>query len=101
MRRLEVEYASPSCVLMRGPGARELITEVRGRAPVWATLSRAWVCQPSTAVDVVALAEMRGYGVTVTLAPDEDKVAGKPAHPTSSDKTLEVQVGVLRDVGLW
>lgn len=63
MRRLEVEFVNASCAYVRGYGTRDLITELRGRPPVWATLSRAWVCQPTTARDVIAIAESRGYEV--------------------------------------
>lgn len=66
MRRLEVEYVNASCALLRGYGSRDLVVEIRRKAPVWATRDRAWVVQPSTARDVIALAERRGYEICVS-----------------------------------
>ena len=70
-RRLEVEFTSPSCALVRGYGSRELIVDMVGRAPVWATLSRGWVVQPSKVRDLIAAAESRGYEVT-TIGSGQD-----------------------------
>ncbi len=64
-RRLYVTLVNASCAYVNGPGSRDLLTELRGRPPVWATISRAWVTTPRTARDLVAIAEHRGYSVTV------------------------------------
>jgi hypothetical protein len=77
VKRLEVEFFNASCAYIRGYGARELVTERTGRPPVWATLSRAWVCQPATARDVIAIAEMRGYDVLVSDGEVADPGAGR------------------------
>lgn len=71
-RRLEVEFVNDSCAYVRGYGSRELLVDIRGRAPVWSTLSRAWVTVPQTARDIVAVAESRGYDVTVTDGERQD-----------------------------
>lgn len=63
---LVVTFETPSCALVRGHGARALIEELRGRPPAWATISRAWAVQPTTARDVVAAAEARNWQVVVT-----------------------------------
>lgn len=67
MKRLEVSI-DPEGVwaFVKGYGSRDLLTELRGRPPVWSTLTRAWVTQPQTARDLVAVAESRGYAVTVS-----------------------------------
>jgi hypothetical protein len=49
-----------------GYGSREMLTELRGRPPVWSSLTRAWVTQPRTAKDLIAVAESRGYLVSVS-----------------------------------
>lgn len=72
-RRLEIEFVTASCALIRGHGSRELVTSVRGRPPVWATRSRAWVVQPSTARDVVAAAERAGYDVTIKSSAEDPR----------------------------
>lgn len=67
MKRLSVTFVNRSCALVNGYGSRELLTEqMRGRPPVWSPLSRAWTCQPSTARDLIAAAESRGYDVRIS-----------------------------------
>lgn len=85
-RSIEVDYETPSCALVRGYGSRDLVMKVTKRTPVWATLSRGWVVQPNTADDVIAIAEERGYLVTVVdQRPRPARVApatpGDPADP--------------------
>ena len=63
-RRIEVEYLTRSCALVRGYGSRDLVQSRLNRLPVWSSRSRGWVVQP-TADDVIALAEDRGYQVVV------------------------------------
>jgi len=65
-RSIEVEFVNTSCTYVRGGGSRELLTELRGRPPVWGTRARAWVTSPHTARDVIAVAESRGYEVIIT-----------------------------------
>lgn len=63
-RRLVVTFTGrPACAYVRGWGSRDLLTELRGRAPIWASSERAWVTQESTARDLCAVAESRGYRV--------------------------------------
>lgn len=90
-RRLEVTEVSPSCTYLRGPGVREAVIEVAGRPPVFAVRARAWVCQPSTSADVVALCESRGYEVIIT------------ALDTSSTAAMDISLRVPTDSagGLW
>ena len=66
-----------------GLGARDLITELRRRPPVWATRARAWVVQPHTAKDLIALAEQRGYDIVVTTETE------LPAAPETPDAPAE------------
>ena len=64
-RTLEAEldgYGS----LVKGYGARELVIAVTGRAPVWSAIRRGWSVQESTARDVLAAADERGYHVVIT-----------------------------------
>ncbi|WP_343909042.1 hypothetical protein [Nocardioides aquiterrae] len=51
-----------------GHGSRQLLVDMTGRPPVWLTRSRAWSTTPKSARDLAALAELRGYDVTVTGA---------------------------------
>lgn len=71
MRRLEVVIESKLCAFIKGYGSRELLTELRGRPPVWSTRSRAWVTTAETARDAVAVAESRGWSVVVQARPSE------------------------------
>lgn len=64
-RHLTVTLVTPSCAYVTGHGSRDLLTELRGRPPVYATRARAWVTTPTVARDLVAIAEHRGYDVTV------------------------------------
>ena len=77
MKRIEVEFFNASCAYVRGHGSRDLITERTGRPPVWATLSQAWVCQSRTARDVIAIAERRGYDVTISEGERVDPGGGR------------------------
>lgn len=62
---LEVEMAGMGS-LVRGYGSRELIIDLTGRPPMWSSIRRGWSLQESTARDVVAAAEARGYDVVIT-----------------------------------
>lgn len=64
-RTMYASFATPACAYLRGYGSRELLTEIRGRSPVFATRFRAWTCQPHTARDAIAVAESRGWRVEV------------------------------------
>lgn len=77
-RLLQVAFptAAPSCAYLRGFGARELVTEIRGRAPVYGTRVRAWAVQPQTARDVIAVAEARGWRVEVVTEEHLLRLAG-------------------------
>jgi hypothetical protein len=65
-RSVEVEFVTRSCALVRGYGTREMLTELRGRAPVWSSRGRAWSVQPVTARDLLAVAQARGIQTVVT-----------------------------------
>ena len=52
--------------LVKGPGSRELVIEVSGRAPVWSSVRRGWSLQEHTARDVIAAAEARFYDIVIT-----------------------------------
>lgn len=66
-RTLTVTFVNNNCATVSGYGSRDLLRELRGnRAPVWSTLSRAWVTVPRTARDLIAVAESRGYDVLTT-----------------------------------
>jgi len=64
-RVLRVRFVNSSCAYISGHGSRELLTELRGRPPVWATIARAWVAQPCTARDLIAVAESRRWSVVI------------------------------------
>lgn len=66
-RTIEVRFPAEGVVgaEVSGYGSRDLIQEVTGRAPLYSRRSRAWCCQTSTARNVVALAETRGYDVVI------------------------------------
>jgi len=62
-RRLTVITVNANLTVVTGYGSRDLITDLRGRPPMWSSRPRGWVIQPHTAPDLVALAEHRGYVV--------------------------------------
>lgn len=88
MRRLEVEFVNDSCALLRGYGSRDLVVELKSRPPVWATRDRAWVVQPATAHDVIALAESRNVEVFITGGPPQTRSSSED-HLADSDKCLD------------
>ena len=94
MRRrvLEVELAGMGS-LVRGPGSRDLIVEVTGRAPVWSSIRRGWSLQESTVRDVVAAAELAGFDVVITgrRAAAHAPPAGSP-RPDPASTPLEVDL---------
>lgn len=65
-RTLAVVMVNQNCAYVSGYGSRELITDLRGRPPVWSSIGRAWVITPHTARDIIAIAESRGWDVVVT-----------------------------------
>ena len=66
-RALTVVQVNDNCAYLSGYGSRELITELRGgRPPVGSSVGRAWVTTAKTASDVIAVAESRGWAVTIT-----------------------------------
>lgn len=64
-RSLTITFVNPHCAYVSGYGSRAMLTELRGRPPVWATRCRAWVTTEATARDLIAVAEARGYGVVI------------------------------------
>ncbi|GAB3253201.1 hypothetical protein GCM10027425_12300 [Alteromonas gracilis] len=64
-RIIHVRIESSVCAFVRGHGSRELLTDLRGRPPVWSVTEKSWCVQERTARDVIALAESRGYDVEV------------------------------------
>lgn len=78
-RVLYVAFVNRNCAYLRGHGARELLTDLRGRPPVYGTKVRAWHCQPSTAYDAIALAESRRWTVEIVSESDLLRMAGHEA----------------------
>jgi hypothetical protein len=79
MRCLTVQPVCRNLTYLSGHGSRDLVTEVcNGRPPVWSNLGRAWCVQPSTAADVIALAELRRFRVMV-LPQDDPLPAARGA----------------------
>ena len=77
-RHVEIRFVTPSCALVTGPGMREALTDLMGSPPVWATISKGWVVQPSRARDLVAVLEYRG-GFDITVTSLEPQRATAPA----------------------
>ena len=72
-RHVEIRFVNPSLALVNGHGTREMLAELIGRPPVWATVSKGWVVQPHRARDLCAILEHRGgYDITVTNLDQED-----------------------------
>lgn len=76
-RTLYVAFVTQACAYLRGYGARELLTDLRGRPPIYGTRVRAWHCQPSTAHDAMALAQSRGWNVEIVSETDLLRMAGR------------------------
>lgn len=77
MKRLYVDFVNRNCAHVSGHGSRALLTTLRGRPPVWSTLSRAWVTVPEAARDLIAVAEARGFEVIVSDGERVDPGAGR------------------------
>ncbi len=75
-RLLQVAFVNASCAYLRGHGSRELLTELRGRPPVYGTRVRAWHTQPHTARDALAVAESRGWRTEVITEEHLLRLAG-------------------------
>ena len=60
-RRIKVAFYNRHAAYISGHGTRDLIIELRGRPPVWASRQKAWVTSEKTAKDVLACAEARGW----------------------------------------
>lgn len=67
-RQIKVAFYNAHCAYVSGHGTRDLITELKGRPPVWAARQRAWVTSERTARDVLAVAEGRGWEVVLAEA---------------------------------
>lgn len=97
-RVLEVELTGVGS-LVRGPGARELVVTVTGRAPVWSSIRRGWSVQQSTARDVIAAAEIRNYDILIAGPRSARAYTSSPpdvGHPDISRPPVVEQMG-----GLW
>ena len=90
-RVIRIRFVTPSRAYVTGWGSRDLLTELRGRVPVWSSRERAWVALPSTARDAVAAAEARGWDVVVTNAPDIERAPEVDVAPPTETS----------DEGLW
>lgn len=77
-RTLQVAFPpdAPSCAWVRGFGARELLTDVTHRAPLFGSRVRAWCAQPHTARNAIALAESRGWHVEIVSEAHLLRLAG-------------------------
>ena len=85
-RLLQAAFVAPSCAYVRGWGSRELLTEVRGREPVWGARVRAWVTQPHTARDLIAVAEERGFRVEIVTEEHLLRLAGAEAFEEQAQR---------------
>lgn len=65
-RSLTVNFVNANMATVAGYGSREMLTELKGRPPVWSSISRGWAVQPRTARDLIAVAESRRYEVVIT-----------------------------------
>ena len=79
--RFDVQYdRGNNFAMVRGYGTRALLCEVnRGRPPLWNRTSRAWATSPKVARDAQALAESRGWVVTVGWCGVPRKRSPEPA----------------------
>ena len=86
--------------LVRGYGSRDLVEEVSGRPPVWMSRLRGWSIQEWTARKVVALAETRGYDITIIEArsPAARTPAPQPPAPDFSQREFKQ---AEPEAGLW
>lgn len=75
-RVMYAAFVTPSCAYVRGWGSRELLTEIRGRTPMFGTRVRAWATQPHTARDLIAVAEARGIRVEIVSEEHLLRMAG-------------------------
>jgi len=63
----DITIVNRHCTHTRGPGIRTALVELTGRAPVFSTISRAWVCSERTARHLlIPYLENRGYDLTIT-----------------------------------
>lgn len=66
-RCIEVDIVNRYCVHVRGYGSRAALQELTGKAPVWSTISRAWVCSERTARHrLIPYLEHLGYELVIT-----------------------------------
>lgn len=82
-KTLYAAEAGPCTAYLKGFGSRELIIDVRRRAPLWAVRHRAWCLMPSSLADVIAFAETRGYFVPMVSENDLLRMAG---HEVAEEK---------------
>ena len=64
-RLIRAAYVNRVCAYLNGHGSRELLEEIRDRAPLWSARHRAWVSTPKTVSDALALAERRKWSTLV------------------------------------
>lgn len=82
--RATVKVESKHCAFISGYGTRDLLMELRPRAPLWSVRERAWVTTERTAMDLVALAERRGWDIWLTATP----MSATPTSATRSNSDL-------------
>lgn len=62
---LHVAFVSDSAAYASGNAARPLLVSLKGRLPMWSSTRRAFAIQPSTARDLLALADQRRVTTSV------------------------------------
>ena len=96
MKRLEVVIESNLCAFVKGYGSRELLTDLRGRPPIWSSVSRAWVTTAEVAANAVAVAESRGWQVVVEeTTSTHDDVSQEPDRDVSQEPDRDLLQGDL------
>ena len=66
-RHVEAEIYNKYAVFVRGHGTRDALVAVVGKAPVWSTQRRAWVCSERTFRErLLPHLEHLNYSVTIT-----------------------------------
>ena len=73
---LRVRFVNANLTYVSGRDSRDLIEALTGRPPLWSALGRAWCSTPSTAVDLIAAAEARGYAIEITEGDPLDAIRG-------------------------
>lgn len=92
-RTIKIAIEGPHTAFVSGYEIRDVITELKGRPPVWAQKERAWCVSEATAMDVLAICEQRNWNIVLTGSAEASGMVEKAWRDLRNDETSVSKTG--------